>query len=152
MIRFGLSMHDQGPAKPVRAARPMSRWAERAWALSAAVLIPVALTFLSVPRTLALCDRWPGSALLPHPPGSLALRVRRWLRRGRGPWTSSCLTRSLVLYVMLRQHGYDARFCVGVAGNHRKFDAHAWVTLGGQAVGDPPGVPAAYTPLLSHRA
>ena len=154
-MRFGLSMHDHGPVKPESGAKPMrpiSRWTERGWALSAALFIPVALAVLSLPNTLALCDRWPGSAPLPHPPGSLAVRVRRWLAHGRGPWTSSCLTRSLVLYVMLRQHGYDPRFCVGVAGSHREFDAHAWVTLGGLPVGDRPGVPATYTPLLSHHA
>jgi len=130
----------------------MARWIERGWALSAALLVPVALTVLPLPRTLALCDRWPGKTQAPHTPGSLARRVRRWLAHGRGPWTSSCLTRSLVLYAMLRQHGYAPRLCIGVAGPHTTFDAHAWVTLGGQPVADAIGVTAVYTPILSHGA
>jgi hypothetical protein len=100
--------------------------------------------------TLALCDRWPRSISSPLTPQALAHRVRRWLAAGRGPWASTCLTRSLILYVMLRQHGYEPRFCVGVAGARRAFDAHAWITLGGHPIAEPPDVPASYTPLLSH--
>jgi hypothetical protein len=126
------------------------RWRERAWALSVALLVPAALSVLPLPWTLALCDRWPGAAPSPHTPRALALRVRRWLAQGRGPWAGTCLTRSLVLYVMLRQHGYDPRFFIGVAGARTAFDAHAWVTLAGRPVADPADIPGTYSPLLSH--
>jgi hypothetical protein len=128
----------------------IGRGLERALAVGATVLVPLALRLLPLPAVFALCDRWPRVALSPRTPAQLANRVRRWLAHRRGPWTSSCLTRSLVLYALLRQHGYQPRFVVGVAGTAHDFDAHAWVTLDDTPVADPPDVSGAYTPLLSH--
>lgn len=130
----------------------IGRVVERLFAMAATALVPLALRLLPLPAALALCDRWPRVGLARRTPVQLASRVRRWLAHGRGPWTSSCLTRSLVLYTMLRQHGYDPQFFVGVAGTARAFDAHAWVALGGAPVADLPDVSGAYTQLLSHRA
>ena len=130
----------------------IARWAERSMALGAAILVPLALRLRPLPEVLALCDRMPGRVQRPHPPHVLAQRTHRWLARGRGPWTSSCLTRSLVLYTMLRQHGYAPRLSVGVAGTAQRFDAHAWVTIGGVPVMDPPGVGNSYSEVMSHGA
>lgn len=130
----------------------IARWLERAHALGAALLVPLALHFLSLPNVLVLCDRWPVVALPRATPRALARRVHRWLAYGRGPWASSCLTRSLVLYVMLRQQGYQPRFVVGVAGVEQQFDAHAWITLAGMPVADAPDVIGDYTQLLAHGA
>jgi hypothetical protein len=130
----------------------IARALERALALAATIVVPLALRLLPLPTVLALCDRWPRLALAPRTPAQLASRARRWLARGLGPWTCSCLTRSLVLYALLRQHGYHPRIVVGVAGTAREFDAHAWVTVGDTPVADPPEVSGTYTQLLSHRA
>jgi len=130
----------------------IGRWLERALALSAALLAPLALRFLSLPAVLTLCDRWPALSWPRYSPHALSGRVQRWLAYGRGPWLSSCLTRSVVLYVMLRQHGYRPRFFIGVSGEERAFGAHAWVTLGGAPVGDWPNVTSGYTHLLAHGA
>jgi hypothetical protein len=127
----------------------MSRWLERGGALAAVVLVPLLLALLPLPRVLAVCDHWPrigGGAT----PDGLADRVRRWLAHGRGPWTSSCLTRSLVLYAMLRQHGHHPMLHVGVEGDAREFSAHAWVTLGGRPVEQPSTVGDRYRPLMVH--
>ncbi len=121
-------------------------------ALSATIVLPVALRMLPLPAVLRICDRWPTAASPRHPPHALAGRVRRWLSRGRGPWASTCLTRSLVLYAMLRQHGYRPRFVIGVAGGHACFAAHAWVTVGGIPLGDSRGLADGYSRLLSHGA
>ena len=129
----------------------MSRTRERMLALSAAIVLPVALRVLSLPAVLAICDRWPTIQRPRHAPHALADRVRRWMSRGRGPWTSTCLTRSLVLYTMLRQHGYRPRFIVGVAGAESRFDAHAWVTLGDAALGEG-DVVNRYARLVTHGA
>lgn len=127
----------------------MSRWLERGGALAAVVLVPPLLALLPLPAVLAVCDHWPrigGGAT----PNGLADRVRRWLAHGRGPWTSSCLTRSLVLYAMLRQHGHRPALHVGVEGDARAFAAHAWVTLGGRPVEQPSTVGDRYRPLMVH--
>ena len=130
----------------------MSPTRDRMLALSATILLPVALRVLSLRAVLAICDRWPAMKRPQHAPHALADRVRRWMSRGRGPWTSTCLTRSLVLYAILRQHGYRPRFIIGVTGAESRFDAHAWVTLGDSALGDPRDVGDRYTRLLSHGA
>lgn len=127
-------------------------WAERAVAGAATLLVPLALRLLPLPTVLAVCDRWPRVASRRARPPALAQRARRWLAFGRGPWKSSCLTRSAVLYAMLRQHGHDPEFFVGVAGTERRFDAHAWVAVGGHAVDQPEGAAAGYRVLLAHHA
>lgn len=127
-------------------------WLERGIALGATVIFPLALRVLPLPAVLAVCDRWPRVAPRPHTPAQLAGRVRRWLARGRGPWTSNCLTRSLVLYAMLRQHGHQPQFMLGVSGTARSFDAHAWVAVDGVPVADPADVSGTFTKLMSHHA
>ena len=129
-----------------------SSLAEQLVAAAATFAIPLALRRLPLPRVLALCDAWPRVAVRPARPPVLAHRVRRWLANGRGPWKSTCLTRAAVLYAMLRQHGYHPELCIGVAGAARSFDAHAWVTVNGQAVGQPAGVVENYRELRMHRA
>ena len=128
----------------------VGRLTERLIALGTVLVMPVVLRLRPLPDVLALCDRAPLRARHRHSPASLAHRTHRWLAHGRGPWTSSCLTRSLVLYAMLRQHGYEPRFAVGVAGNEQQFEAHAWVTIGGMPVMDPPHVERTYAPVMSH--
>ena len=128
----------------------MSRWLERGVALAAVVMIPLLLALLPLPSVLAVCDRWPRTGGSRATPNGLADRTRRWLARGRGPWTSSCLTRSLVLYAMLRQHGHRPRLHVGVEGDARAFAAHAWVTLGGTPLEQPATVAQQYRQLMVH--
>jgi hypothetical protein len=130
----------------------MSRFRERTVALLAAIVLPFAVRVLALPAVLRLCDRLPGAGRVRQAPNALVFRARRWLWHGRGPWTSTCLTRSLVLYAMLRQHGYRPHFVVGVMGAHARFAAHAWVMLDGVALGDPRGAVDGYSRLLSHAA
>lgn len=130
----------------------ITRNVERAVSAAATLIIPAALRILPLSAVLALCDRWPRLATHDLAPAQLANRVRRWLARGRGPWESTCLTRSLVLYALLRQHGYRPQFFVGVAGSAQRFDAHAWVTIDDKPVADPPDVSGTYAQLLSHCA
>ena len=129
-----------------------ARTRERAIAVATTVLVPLALRVRTLPAVLALCDRLPAAPGPRHSPRALAHRVTRWLAYGRGPWASSCLTRSLVLYAMLRQHGYAPRFFVGVAGARARFDAHAWVTLDGAPLLDTREAVDTYAPLVAHGA
>jgi hypothetical protein len=47
---------------------------------------------------------------------------------------TTCLTRALVLCSLLRRRGLDARLVVGCARPEGRFEAHAWVAYGSQAV------------------
>lgn len=126
---------------------------ERALALAAALLLPLALRLLPLHTALALCDRWPAwsaAGRARRSPAALADRVRRWLAHGRGPWAASCLTHAVVLYAMLRQHGYAPRLHVGVHGAARDFRAHAWVTLDARPLLEPAAAVAHYRELMVH--
>ena len=101
---------------------------ERILAGAALVVVPLAARLVPLRTALALCDRWPSHAGVPSTPNKLARRVREWF--GSDP--SRCLTRSLVLYTLLRQHGYAPQFHVA-AGDGRT-GAQAWVTLAGREV------------------
>jgi hypothetical protein len=123
---------------------------ERACALAVVVLVPTALRVLSLRATLALCDRFPRLASAGASPLALTSRVHRWMSHGHSLWTSSCLTRAVVLYTMLRQHGHRPRLHIGVHGASASFVAHAWVSLAGRPLGDDPGVSREYRELLVH--
>lgn len=104
---------------------------ERAMAVAAAIVVPVALRALPFHTTLAICDAWPATRGTSASAATLACRVDRWLARGRSLWRSTCLTRTLVLYTMLRQHGHRPRLHIGTTGRAHRFHAHAWISLGG---------------------
>ena len=129
-----------------------ARTRDRVLGLAALVALPLALRVLTLSRTLALCDRWPVTESRHASPWGLSERTRRWLAHGRGPWTSTCLTRSVVLYAMLRTHGYAPRLHIGVEGERTSFVAHAWVTVRGIPVADRPETVARYRELLVHGA
>jgi hypothetical protein len=95
---------------------------------AALVVVPRAARLVPLRAALALCDRWPSYAGVPFTPGRLARRVRDWF----GPDPSRSLARSLVLYTLLRQHGYAPRLHVADAAGNTA--AQAWVTLGGRVV------------------
>ena len=120
---------------------------ERLVAASAAVTAPLALRLLPLPRALRLLDRWPAMRGTPAHPVALADRVQRWLAYGVGVWRSTCLTRSAVLYAMLRQHGYHPTLHLGVMGGDDAVTAHAWVTLSGVPIADVPANISRYRPL-----
>src|ERR671924_223894 len=85
-------------------------------ALAAATVVPIALRILPLRATLALCDAWPRWPGERAPADALARRVDRWMARGRALWRPTCLTRTVVLYAMLRQHGYVPRLHIGTSG------------------------------------
>jgi hypothetical protein len=125
---------------------------ERVLAAAATIIIPVAVRVLPFRATLALCDAWPRFRRGQARSDALARRVDRWMVRGRGLWRSTCLTRTLVLYTMLRQHGYVPLLHIGTAGSSHRFRAHAWVSLGGTPVAEPETSLSDYRQLLVHGA
>lgn len=125
---------------------------ERAMAAAAAVVVPVALRALPLRTTLALCDAWPRTPGARATPAALARRVDRWLAKGRALWRPTCLTRTIVLYAMLRQHGHTARFHIGASGSVDRFQAHAWISLGDTALAEFDRSLTHYRDLVTHGA
>lgn len=71
------------------------------------------------------------------PPRRLGLAVQKALTvRGREP---RCLLSSLVLFDLLRGEGEEPALVIGLPDAPTSKDAHAWVELGGEDVGPPPG-------------
>lgn len=67
----------------------------------------------------------------------IAIAVARASRHGL--FRPACLTRSLALQRLLERRGIRAsRVCVGVRLEGDRFEAHAWVELGDQILGDKP--------------
>lgn len=126
------------------------RLAERLVAFAATIAAPLALRLLPLPRALVLLDRWPVVRGSGAHPVALASRTQRWLNRGFGLWRSTCLTRSAVLYAMLRQHGYRPLLHLGVMGSENSFEAHAWISLAGIPIADAPQNVERFRPLWMH--
>lgn len=54
---------------------------------------------------------------------------------GRRMPDASCLTQAVAALLLLRRHGYEAQFCVGVArGKSGSLDAHAWLERNGRVL------------------
>ena len=50
------------------------------------------------------------------------------------PFKTNCLEQSLVLWPLLRRHGFRAELKFGARKDAGKFEAHAWVELDGEAL------------------
>ena len=60
-----------------------------------------------------------------------------------------CLQRSLLLYALLRRRGLHPQWTVGhLVEPDGRLVGHAWCSLDGRAVAEPPGLEAAYRPML----
>jgi len=64
-----------------------------------------------------------------------------------GPWTCTCLPRSMVLHELLRRQGLDTQLRIGVRRSGNGIKAHAWVEYGGQPINDRTDIAANYLPF-----
>ena len=60
----------------------------------------------------------------------------------------TCLRRSLVLQRMLREEGFAADLCIGVRKDKGNLQAHAWVEVDGQPVGEREQVTEEYQAMV----
>lgn len=100
-------------------------------AILAAVAIPPLLTLVSMVRLAPRLGRparaWPNDAV----DAGMAEWVDRVLRALPWPWRHTCLTRSAVLYHLLRGAGRPVALAIGVKRTDGAFAAHAWLTRDG---------------------
>jgi Transglutaminase-like superfamily len=120
--------------------RPLPRTAKvrltlRIWLRFAAVRLTVRRTPL--PDLVAGLGRPARPTDARYAPARLSRAVYRSLRLGRRRPT--CLVSSLVLFRLLREQGDAAELVIGLPPASGDPIAHAWVELGGQDVGPPPG-------------
>lgn len=100
----------------------LARWAGRGWAAS----LPVGQARVAPPRVAVLAD--------------LAARI------ADGP--EHCLTRSLLLFWLLKASRSDVELLVGVSRQGGHLLGHAWVRAAGHIVGDRVETGDAFTPIL----
>lgn len=113
---------------------PKVRLALRVW--SAYVRVRIGLRRTPLPALVRELGR-SAVAAQPRKPALLSLAVHRTLNLG--PLRPRCLTRSLVLYRLLREQGEEAEVVIGLPELAHDHAAHAWVEVGGRDIGPPPG-------------
>ncbi|MGH9739876.1 MAG: lasso peptide biosynthesis B2 protein [Candidatus Acidiferrales bacterium] len=76
-----------------------------------------------------------------HPEMEFAGAMDRWEAAAARhvPISANCLECSLTLWWLLRRRGIAAELCIGGRKEHGRFEAHAWVELGGMVVSDKNG-------------
>ncbi len=104
----------------------------------AALLIPPLLRVISMERLVGSLGR---RARLKRPSQSqqeaIAAAVDSLLNRLPAPWQRTCLTRSTVLYHLLRRSGVEIDLCLGVKPDMDGMRAHAWLEYGGELYLEP---------------
>lgn len=119
---------------------------DRALILHAAMILPlieIGLRALGFQRCKQLVEKlFVGVPPLPTLPLDLqreaALRVVRAVRSAElhGPVHPNCLERSMTLWWMLRRKGVEGELHIGARKEGTRFEAHAWVELGGKVLND----------------
>jgi len=60
---------------------------------------------------------------------------------------TTCLSRAIALHKMLARRGIQSRVCIGVSKSQTDVQAHAWVDMEGQAIGEPEDITARFKVL-----
>lgn len=79
------------------------------------------------------------------PPEDLWLAVNRIAERF--PLATTCVPRSIALWVMLRRRGIPAEMRIGVSDGSAGFASHAWVEISGEPVGETKSSLESFLPL-----
>jgi|HubBroStandDraft_4_1064222.scaffolds.fasta_scaffold00245_12 hypothetical protein len=119
---------------------------DRRLILRAALILPlteIGLRLFGFRRWKELIEKFSRAAPLLQPmPADLqrdaALRAVRAVRsiELHGPTKPNCLERSMTLWWLLRRNGVDGELHIGARKEGARFEAHAWVELGGQVLND----------------
>ncbi|HUP19110.1 MAG TPA: lasso peptide biosynthesis B2 protein [Gemmatimonadota bacterium] len=116
----------------------------QAWTLFP--LLAAALRAFGFRRVCGLLMRGPAGAP-PDPEGVADAVAAVELAAIHSPVDANCLLRSLALVRILRGLGADPRLRFGVCQRDDRFEAHAWVELGGEVLNDAPDVGIRYRPF-----
>lgn len=127
-------------------------WTERWLLVQSLLLLPIVaalLRFVGFQKTYHWLDRLPGqnSQTDPHSVGQSVDTASRNLPVYR----PTCLSRSLVLWYLLRRRGVPAVLQIGVRKEHNELLSHAWVESDGRVVNDNPDVAHHFSPIDFHQ-
>jgi hypothetical protein len=119
---------------------------DRALILRAALFLPlteIGLRLAGFRRWKALLEKFSrvkrrSRPLTPEELRTTALRVARAVRSAvlHGPAAPNCLERSLTLWWLLRRNGVGSELHIGARKEGARFEAHAWVELGGKILNE----------------
>jgi hypothetical protein len=119
---------------------------DRLLILRAALILPlteIGLRLFGFRRWKGLIERFFLPARIPESlPAEVqretALRAVRAVRSVElhGPANPNCLERSMTLWWLLRRNGVEGELHLGARKESGRFEAHAWVELGGQVLND----------------
>lgn len=80
-------------------------------------------------------------------------RIARWLALHAWPRRAgTCLEQSLILYRFLSARSESPELVIGVRRHNDSVGAHAWVTIGGRAIGDSDAALDGFAPVVSFGA
>ncbi len=131
----------------MRPGRPAGEGALRAHVWLVATVLPLLVRVLPLKALLRLMT--PAARLRPYrgvTPERIAAVVARRLRNPRNMRRRACLRRGITLYHFLRLAGAPAVLHFAVyppEADPGRLHAHCWVTVGGEALSEPPARPAA---------
>jgi len=123
-------------------------WPERLVLLEAMLLLPLfwaGLRLLGLSRVHAWVTRAPLAAAAPRcdvEPAAIGALIST--AGNHVPFPSTCLTRSLLLNLLLRRRGVRSELRIGVRMTDGRLDAHAWVECGGRPVNETRDVAARF--------
>jgi len=123
---------------------------DRLLILRAAMILPlteIGLRLFGFRRWKELIEKFslPASRLEPLSKDfqrEVALRAVRAVRsvERHDPTNPNCLERSMTLWWLLRRKGIEGELHIGARKQGARFEAHAWVELGGQVLNDIPDI------------
>ncbi len=135
-----------------RAALRALSWRERLRVVGAAFVLPVSLVLLRLlgyRRTVRVGERFSRRRPVPVDAAARADTTARimWKVNERLHLPSTCLSRCLALWYLLRLQGVPTAIHLGVRADGAPLDAHAWVEHDGRVLTDDDDVATRYAVL-----
>lgn len=90
------------------------------------------------------------------PPADLKLRLARArsiirYTRMHGPYKGNCLSRSVLMQVLLQKQGISSQMIIGVRFDDQEFKAHAWLERDGKPLNERKDVRQRFSVMENHR-
>jgi len=132
-------------------------WRERKLLIQALVLLPIINILLksmgyarlvqTIEKRIPISEKAKPASSRKHLNDAQGVARIVSIAANHGLYQATCLRRSLVLIILLRQQGIESELCFGARLLDQGLEAHAWVEIGGVVINDNPDIRLQYTPL-----